>query len=171
VDNFNLPDLKIIYESDDPEAEIYRHGTGLLTRSGVDYGSARNFLRMLIRDHSVGAVLDAVIISLLEQPMEPKSYLQAVLKKRGAEIPKDWQPPDPCLAELAELGIPESIYRPARDAFLLWFLGLGIRHNNFPALFVRWCQRDWERAEGNREVYLRRLRASAGLGQVFTEPA
>jgi hypothetical protein len=77
---------------------------------------------------------------------------------------------DSRLAELAALGIPENIYRDARDVFVIWFRDHGIRHNNFPALFVRWCQRDWERAEGNRGAYLQRLRASV-FHEEFREPA
>lgn len=171
VDNFKLPDLAAIYANPDTETEILNHGVPLLVRSGVDPGKARNFLQMLINKHKPGKVLDALIVCLIEMPVEPRAYLQAVLQKIGDEIPKDWVPPDQCLAELAGMGMPEKIYRDARDIFVTWFRELGIRHNNFPALFVRWCQRDWERADANTAVYLQRLRASAGLGEVFREPA
>lgn len=171
VDNFTLPDLGVIYSSVDPETEILNHGVPLLMRSGVELGKARNFLEMLIRDHKPGRTLDALIVTLIEQPVEPKSYLLAVLSKMGDEIPRDWVPPAPCLSELAAMGMPEKIYRDARDIFVTWFRELGIRHTNFPALFVRWCQRDWERAEANTALYLQRLRASAGFQETFVEPA
>lgn len=171
VESFTLSDLGLIYSSDDPETEIFNHGVPLLGRFGLDFGSARNFLGMLIKKHSLGAVLDAVIISLLEQPDDPKAYMLGVLSRQGSEIPKDWQPPPPCLARLSALGIPDSVYQDARDVFVIWFREQCIRHNNFPELFVRWCQRDWERADGNRGIYLQRLRASAGLQEEFREPA
>lgn len=171
VDNFSLMELGVIYGSDNPEAEILKHGSRMLMRSGVDQHSARHFLQKLINDHGAGLVLDALVTCLIDQPIEPKSYLRAVLAKQGSEISKDWSPPAQCLAELAALGIPENIYRDARDVFVIWFRDHGIRHNNFPALFVRWCQRDWERAEGNRVAYLQRLRAAAGYQEEFREPA
>lgn len=171
VDNFTLPDLGVIYSNPDTETEILNHGVPLLVRSGVEFGKARNFLQMLINKHKPGKVLDALIVCLIEMPVEPRSYLQAVLQKIGDEIPKDWVPPAPCLSELAGMGMPEKIYRDAVDVFVTWFRELGIRHNNFPALFVRWCQRDWERADANTAIYLQRLRASAGFGEVFREPA
>lgn len=171
VDNFSLVDLAQIYNNPDSESEAVSHGVPMLTRSGVEFQKARNFFAMVIKKHGPGAVLDAVITCLIEQPIEPKSYLQAVLAKQGAPIPHDWTPPAPCLSDLAEMGIPENIYQPARDAFVIWFRDHGIRHPNFPGLFVRWCERDWERAEGNRQVYLQRLNASAGFKQEFREPA
>lgn len=171
VDNFSLPDLKAIYSNPDSESEILNHGVTLLERSGVEFGQARNFLLMLIKKHGPGRTLDGLIVCLIEQPVEPKSYLQAVVKKLGDEIPKDWVPPAPCLAQLTALGIPEDIYRDARDVFVIWFREQGIRHTNFPDLFVRWCTRDWERAEYNKGLYLQRLRAAASLEQPFHEPA
>lgn len=169
VDNFSLPDLKAIYSNPDSEAEILNHGVPLLTRSGVEFGSARNFLQMLIKKYGGGRVLDGVLVCLLEQPTEPKSYLQAVLVKMGNPIPRDWIPSDPCMSELGMLGVPDDVIEKARDVFVTWFWEQGIRHTNFPALFVRWCERDWERAEGNKNLYLRRLRASAGFEEPFRE--
>lgn len=171
VDNFTLLDLGLIYNNPDSESEIFNHGVPLLTRSGVEFGPAKHFLQKLINDHGAGQTLDALITCLIDQPIEPKGYIRAVLAKQGAEIPKDWQPPGPCLAEMAAMGMPENIYQQARDVFVIWFREQGIRHNNFPALFVRWCQRDWERAEQNRGVYLQRLRAVAGFQEEFREPA
>lgn len=171
VDNFNLTDLARIYQSVDPESEIHSHGVPLLTRSGVEFGAARNFLKMLINKHGLGRTLDAVIVSLIENPVEPKSYLQAVAAKIGDEIPKDWVPPGPCLSEIAAMGIPDHVMREARDVFVVWFREMGIRHNNFPELFIRWCRRDWERAEANQALYRKRLQASAGFGEMFNEPA
>jgi DnaT DNA-binding domain len=171
VDNFSLLDLGRIYNNPDSESEIFNHGVPLLVRSGVEFGPARNFLQKLINDHGAGQTLDALITCLIDQPTEPKGYIRAVLAKQGAEIPKDWQPPPPCLSEIAALGVPENIFQQARDVFVIWFREQGIRHNNFPALFVRWCQRDWERAEHNRGAYLQRLRAVAGFQEEFREPA
>jgi len=171
VDNFDLGVLGRIYLGEDPEAEIYRHGVPLLSRSGVAEQPARNFLRSLINRHGAGRTLDALMVTLLEQPIEPKAYLAAVAAKIGAEIPKDWAPPAECLAQLEALGVPPDVYRDARDVFVTWFREMGIRHGNFPALFVRWCQRDWDRSEANRAVYRRRLAMAGGFGEVFKEPA
>ncbi len=171
VDNFALPDLERIYLNPDTEAEILNHGVPLVVRSGVDTGQARNFLQHLIKKHGAGRVLDGLVVCLIEQPVEPRAYLQAVVAKLGNEIPKDWTPPAPCLSELGLLGVPDDIIRDARDVFVTWFQSLGIRHNNFPGLFVRWCVGDWERAEANKTTYLRRLRAAAGFSEPFREPA
>lgn len=171
VDNFTLPDLARIYASEEPETEIYNHGVPMLTRAGVEFKAAKNFLGMLINKHGEGRVLDALMATILEMPTEPKSYLAAVCQKIGAEIPKDWVPPAPCLSELAGMGIPDDLVCKARDPFVIFFREQGIRHNNFPELFVRWCKRDWERAEGNAALFRQRLAASGGFGEEFREPA
>lgn len=168
-----LDQLSVIYNDPDVETRIFKHGTRMLRRAGVDYQEARKILQKHINAVGPGRVLDALIICLVDQPDHPVPYLQAVISKQGAPIPRDWVPSAPCLSELASLGVPEDIPAKARDIFVIWFSSQGICHNNWPALFVRWCQLDWERAEGNRTAYLQRLAASAGLEyqEAWKEPA
>jgi len=171
VDNFTLADLSGVYLSDDPEREIYHYGVELLSRSGVLGSQAHNLLKMLINKHGEGRVLDALMVTILEMPRDPKPYLMAVATKIGSTIPNDWMPPPETLAELDALGMPSDVYRDSRDVFLVWFKEMGIRHNNFPALFVRWCMREWERVDRNSWAYKQRLAKSSGFGEVFQEPA
>lgn len=168
-----LAQLALVYNHEDQETQLFKRGTRLLRRAGMDYQPARNLLQKLIGEVGQGRVMDAIITCLIEQPVEPKAYLIAVTRKQGAPVPMDWVPPAPCLSELAALGVPEDIPEKARDIFVLWFSENGVTHNNWAGLFVRWCQLDWERAEGSRTAYLQRLAASAGLEyqQAWREPA
>lgn len=172
VDN-SLAALKAIYSAPDTDKSIFDAGVPWLVSHGNTEQGARAVLGMLVKKFGTGRALDALVTAMMCQPTDPKPYLLAVASKAGQEIPKDWVPPESVLAELAGLGVPDDVITKARDIFVIWLRENGVRHANFNGLFVAWCRRDWERAEGHRHAYLQRLAASAGLEyqQAWREPA
>lgn len=165
-----LADLAMLYDSPAPRI-VFDTGVALLGRAGVTDPNARAFLGRMIADYKLGAVVDAVTIALLEQPVDPRAYIRAILERAGSEIPVDWHPDRVTVSGLVAEGVPADIVELAVAPFVGWFRERGIRHADWPALFRRWCARDWERAELDRSTYQARLARSAGLVTPFFEPA
>lgn len=172
VDNFQT--LGEAYRSPSAEQIIFNRGAALLGQHGITDQAARKFLGMCKQQAGAGRTLDAVVVTLLSQPSgDPKAFMLGVLANQPAEIPRNWEPDSGVVGELEGLGIPIHMIRNARDAFVVWFSDMEIRHSNWPKLFKDWVIRDWERAEFNAQQYRSTLARSAGLtyAKPFQEPA
>lgn len=172
VDNFET--LGAAYRSPSAEQIIFNRGAALLGQHGIADQAARRFLGMCKQQSGAGRTLDAVVVTLLSQPSgDPKAFMLGVLANQPAEIPGTWEPDPGVVGELEGLGIPMHMIRNARDAFVVWFSDMEIRHSNWPRLFKDWVIRDWERAEFNAQQYRSNLAKSAGLvyARPFQEPA
>jgi hypothetical protein len=172
VDNFQT--LGVDYRSPSAEQIIFNRGAALLGRHGIADQAARKFLGMCKQQAGAGRTLDAVVVTLLSQPAaDPKAFILGVLANQPSEIPRNWEPDPGVVGELEGLGISMHMIRNARDAFVVWFSDMEIRHSNWPRLFKDWVIRDWERAEFNAQQYRSNLAQSAGLvyARPFQEPA
>lgn len=172
VDN-SLGALGELYSSENPTRDIFRVGTQFLMQYGHAERSARSFIGQQIQTFGESKTLDAMIKTMIYEPVDPTAWLLEVLQRaeRSAPISMDWTPPDGWAQGAAMptdqggLGFPLDLVRKARDTFVLWFNSTGVPHHDWLDMFRRWCAGDWARAQHNRSVYLKRLATAGGLGE------
>lgn len=172
VDN-SLGGLSRLYSTENPTKDIFDTGAQFLIQYGHSERSARSFLGKQLSQHGEGATLDALIMTMVYEPVDPPAWMSEFLSReeRRSEITMDWAPPEDWVQNAIQpedqggLGIPLDLIRKARDVFVLWFKEQGIPHHDWLGLFSRWCRQDWQRAMANRSAYLNRLATSGGLGE------
>lgn len=102
-------------ERDDPvETRIWTDGRELLKRSGMTTTTSGSFLGSMAKTYGKPQLAAAIAETQAQNPADPKSYIVAVLRKRGnaaAQVGKCTEPvPDPDCSECFDL---KRVYREA----------------------------------------------------------
>jgi len=172
VDN-SMRSLGELYQHESAAQYIFDRGVTWLTGYAIPEDQARAFLGMCKEQSGINRLLDALVVSILAAPVQPKPYLMQVLANQPRALDLYWEPDEAQVTDLQAMGVPLPLIKKAREVFVIWFRSMEIQHSDWPRLFRDWVLRDWESADCDQARYRHRLARSAGLQstETFGEPA
>ena len=135
----------------DPRGIIWGGGLSVLKNAGEKESQARKFLGKLAKSHGDDSLAFAIEQTIIDKPIEPKSYLVKLLSDVPATISKDWTPDAETQSQIWAYGLDQTEANIEADIFRMHFLESQKPHSNWNACFAAWCYNQVKRQKVEAE--------------------